>query len=205
MSNLADSLRLYLVTDDRPDAESVIAVVRQAIMGGVTAVQLRRKTDDGGKFVELGRSLRKLTREFGVLFFVNDRVDVALLTDADGVHVGQSDISCKDARKLVGNKIIGVSAANVEEARKAEADGADYLGIGAIYQTSSKDDADMTSLAELRRISQATNVPLVAIGGITSERVPEVIGAGAHGVAVMSAIMSATDPKLAAGRLLTKL
>jgi thiamine-phosphate pyrophosphorylase len=199
--DLRDRLRLYVVTDERPDIEDLLRVVRAALAGGATAVQLRRKHDDGGQLVELGRAIRKLTHEFDALYFVNDRVDVALLTDADGVHLGQSDISCRDARTLVGDKIIGISARTVDEAVAAARDGADYLGVGAVFPTTSKSDAELCHLDGLRAIASRTDIPIVAIGGITVDNVQEVIRAGADGAAVVSAVMQAPDPA-AASRLL---
>lgn len=201
LKRLDERLQLYLVTDEQPDVRSLCLAVREAIHGGVTAVQLRRKRDDGRQLVEIGRALRQITMELGALYIVNDRVDIALLTDADGVHVGQSDIACRDVRALIGDKLIGVSASTVDEAKAAVEDGADYLGVGSIYPTSSKPDADFCPLPELARIVEAVTIPVVAIGGITKARTPEVLSSGAHGVAVVSAIMSAADPRSAAAEL----
>ncbi|EPZ41135.1 thiamine phosphate synthase [Alicyclobacillus acidoterrestris] len=198
-----DKLALYLVTDHREDTANLLDVVQQALMGGVTTVQLRRKHDDGAQLVELGRAIRKLTREYGALYIVNDRVDIALLTDADGVHVGQSDISCTDVRKLVGDTmVIGVSTCTVEEAHIAVAAGADYLGVGSVFPTSSKPDADMCGIDGLRAIADCVDVPIVGIGGIQQDNVGQVLGAGADGIAVVSAIMGATDVSRASADLL---
>ncbi|MFB5188889.1 thiamine phosphate synthase [Alicyclobacillus fastidiosus] len=199
--NLYEALSLYVVTDEREDVDSLLTALERALAGGCTAVQLRRKREDGGRLVEIGRRIRELTNRYGALFFVNDRVDIALLTDADGVHIGQSDISCRDARKLMGKRWIGVSAGTLEEAKAAVSDGADYLGVGSIYPTSSKDDADLCGLSTLADIAQATALPIVAIGGIKASAVPEVIGHGADGIAVVSAVMSASDPQRAAVEL----
>jgi len=196
--SLRERLGLYVVTDERTDAQSLVATVRAAVAGGTMSVQLRSKHEDGGRFVEIGLVLRRITSAVGALFFVNDRVDVAILTDADGVHVGQSDISCLDAKQLMGDKLVGVSVATLEQARQAERDGADYLGVGSIYPTTSKPDVDMCSLDELERIAKATQIPVVAIGGITVERTVEVLRYGADGVAVVSAVMHAQNPQLAA-------
>ncbi|MBX6351964.1 MAG: thiamine phosphate synthase [Thermoflavifilum sp.] len=199
---LLRGLRVYVVTDERPDAESLLQVVEAALAGGATAIQLRRKQELGRRFVDLGRAIRRLTAEAGALFFVNDRVDVAAIVDADGVHVGQEDISCQDARRLLGpGKWIGVSAETVEEALQAERDGADYLGVGAVYPTQSKPDAGYTGLDGLRQIRAAVRIPVVAIGGIDASRAPEVMATGADGVAVVSAVMSAPDPRQAAADL----
>lgn len=203
--NLRDLLGVYLVTDGRPDLESLLDVVRQALVGGTTTVQLRRKHDDGRALVGLGRELRRLTREFGALYIVNDRVDVALLTDADGVHVGQSDIAFADVRRLVGpDKIVGVSATTLSEAEGALRDGADYIGAGAVYPTASKDDADISGLHGLLAIVESaarSNVPVVAIGGINQTNASEVLATGADGLAVVSAIMQAADPAAASSAL----
>lgn len=202
---LAKQLQLYVVTDERANGEELIPIIREAIAGGATAIQLRRKQELGRKFVELGRMIREITREHGVLFFVNDRVDVALLVDADGVHIGQDDISCQDARRLVGDRIIGVSADTVEEALAAERDGADYLGVGAVFPTHSKSDAGYTGLEGLAKIVQAVQIPVVGIGGIHAGNVTAAIQAGAAGAAVVSAVMSAANPQAAAADLLEKI
>lgn len=199
-----DKLRLYVVTDERPDADSLLSAVAAALAGGATAVQLRRKQDLGRRFVELGRAVRKLTREHGALFLVNDRVDVAFLVEADGVHVGQDDIACRDARRILGpDAVIGVSAETLAEARQAERDGADYLGVGAVFPTGSKPDAGLTGMGGLREIMRSVNVPVVAIGGITADNAAEVLACGVSGIAVVSAVMSAADPRAAAARLRT--
>lgn len=140
------------------------------------------------------------------LYFVNDRVDVALATDADGVHVGQDDMPLLDARRLLGDKMIGVSATILEEARKAAGDGADYLGVGAMFATPSKKDADIAGVERLRGIAgEGLGCPLVAIGGISEGNAEAVLEAGADGLVVISAVMSATDPGRAARRLHTQI
>ncbi|MCL6517064.1 thiamine phosphate synthase [Alicyclobacillus sp.] len=197
-ARLREALRVYVVTDERPDGAALVPIVERAIAGGATAVQLRRKQELGRRFVELGRALRDLTRRAGVLFFINDRVDVAAIVDADGVHVGQDDISCRDARRILGeDRVIGVSAETVEEAVAAERDGADYIGVGAVYPTRSKPDAGFTGLDGLSTIVSRVRIPVVAIGGIDLENAAEPMRAGASGIAVVSAVMSATDPEAA--------
>lgn len=199
---LQKALQLYVVTDERPHGEELLPLLEEAIAGGATAVQLRRKEELGRRFVELGRAVRRLTKERGVLFFVNDRVDVALLVEADGVHIGQDDISCRDARRLMGEeRIIGVSAETVEEAVQAEKDGADYLGVGAVYSTQTKPDAGFTGIEGLQQIARSVHLPIVGIGGIHENNAADVIRAGACGVAVVSAVMSAPDPKAAAAEI----
>lgn len=192
---LQSSLRLYVVTDERQDAESLETVLAEAIAGGATAVQLRRKGELGRRFVEAGRAIKRITAAAGVLFIVNDRVDVALLVDADGVHVGQDDIDCRDARRLLPYGIIGVSAATVQEALAAERAGADYLGVGALFATRSKPDADASSLPELSAIAKTVKIPVVGIGGIDQGNAAAVMEAGAAGVAVVSAVMGAANPR----------
>lgn len=200
---LAKSLALYVVTDERTDGDALLPIVEEAILGGVTSLQLRRKAELGKRFLELAFAMREMTRQHNVLFFVNDRVDIAALVAADGVHVGQDDIPCSEARKLLGpNAYIGVSAETVAEAIAAEQSGADYLGVGAVYPTSSKLDAGFTGLSGLREIATAVRIPIVAIGGINEANASEVMAHGAHGFAVVSAVMSAQNPRQAASSLL---
>lgn len=194
-------LGLYLVTDERLSRGRATAdIVRAAIRGGVDAVQLRGKELPAREQLAIGRALRAITREAGVLFIVNDRVDLALALDADGVHVGQDDLPAEIARQLVGpDRIVGVSAATISEALAAREAGADYLGVGAIYGTATKPDAGApTGPALLGSIRGAVDLPLVGIGGITATNAAEVIAAGADGVAVVSAIVAADDPEAAA-------
>jgi thiamine-phosphate pyrophosphorylase len=195
-------LALYLVTDERTDCDALLHIIRKALEGGVTTVQLRRKHDDGRQLVELGKAIRQMTTEFGALYIVNDRVDIAMLTDADGVHVGQSDIACADVRGLIGKRIIGVSTCTLAEATAADREGADYLGVGSVFPTSSKPDADMCEIQGLAGIAKQVDIPVVGIGGITRQNAPEVMQAGAAGIAVVSAIMQAEDPSRASAELL---
>lgn len=199
-----EKLGVYLVLGiEDAGGFSALEIVRLAIAGGVQAVQLREKRASLRRVLEIGKELRQICREHGVLFIVNDRIDVALLLEADGVHVGQDDLPASAARQLVGEKMfIGVSASSMEEARWALAEGADYLGVGAIYATGSKSDAgDPVTPALLSEIRAHTDVPLVAIGGITYENCPEVMRHGANGVAVISAIVGQADPKAATAQL----
>jgi thiamine-phosphate pyrophosphorylase len=176
-------------------------VVAGAIRGGATMVQLREKTWTTRDLVEAGRRLLAITRPTDVPLIINDRVDVALAIDADGVHVGQDDLPVPEARRLLGpDKIVGTSAGTVEEARQAEVDGADYIGVGSIFATSSKADAgDAIGPEALRRIREAVHIPIVAIGGITAANAAAAIAAGAHGVAVIAAVVGADDIAAAAG------
>ena len=197
---LRPRLALYVITDrslagGRPEEE----VVRQAIAGGATAIQLRGKDFSGGELYAVGLRLRETTRRAGVLFFVNDRVDVAVAVGADGVHVGQEDLPAPATRRILGpGRLLGVSASTLEEARRAEADGADYIGFGGIYPTQTKADVCRSGLEELRRVAAEVRVPVVAIGGIKAANAPEVLAAGAHGLAVVSAVVAAPDPQAAA-------
>jgi len=197
-------LTLYVVTDIAlSHHRSQLDVVRAALAGGATAVQLRDKSSNGRQLVETGRALLELTRAAGALLIVNDRVDVAVAIDADGVHVGQDDLAAADARKMMGpNKIVGVSAATADEARKAERDGADYIGAGTVFATASKRDAGAPiGTSGLSRIAAAVRIPTVAIGGINAANAAACIDAGAVGVAVISAVVSADDITGAAKRL----
>lgn len=195
------NLGLYLVTDERLSRGRATAdIARAAIRGGVDAIQLRGKDLPMSEQVAIGRALRAITREAGVLFIVNDRADLAVALDADGVHVGQDDLPADLARRVVGpGRIVGVSAATIAEARAARDAGADYLGVGAIFGTSTKLDAGApTGPALLGTIGGAVDLPLVGIGGINHANAAAVIAAGAAGVAVVSAIVAADDPEAAA-------
>lgn len=197
-------LRLYLVTDrDLSCGRSLEQIVRESAAAGVTAVQLREKNATTREFIEQASALRKTTIELAIPLIINDRVDIALACRADGVHLGQSDMQCALARRIVGkDMIIGVSVSTVDEAVEAEADGADYLGVGPLYATLTKPDAlPATGLSLLSTIGRAVRIPLVGIGGITYENGGEVIRAGADGVAVVSAIIASADPQAAARAL----
>ena len=195
---------LYLVTDETlAGTRGVETVVRAAVAGGVTLVQVREKHGDRQKFLAHTRMLAAWLRTAGVPLIVNDSVEIALAVDADGVHVGQGDMPCAEVRRLVGpQKIIGVSVGSVAEARQAERDGANYLGISPIFATPTKPDAPPpVGLEGLRAIRAAVRLPLVAIGGIHASNAAQILAAGADGIAVVSAIMSASDPTAAARQL----
>jgi len=199
---------LYVITDSKlARGRSHLEVARAAIAGGTSVFQLRDKEASTRQLVEIGLKLRELTRELGVTFIVNDRVDVALAVEADGVHVGQDDMPAKFARKLMGpDKIIGISAGSVAEAVQAEADGADYVSASPVFATPTKLDAPPpTGLEGLRAIAAAVRVPVVAIGGIKASNVEEVIVAGADAVAVVSAVVGAEDIEEAARELVSKI
>ena len=200
---LAKSLLLYAVTDRSWLGERTLYdVVRESLDGGVTFLQLREKNLDEDLFYEEAVSLQALAKKYGVPFVVNDNVDIAVRMNADGVHVGQSDMEAGDVRAIIGpDKILGVSAQTVEQAVLAEERGADYLGVGAVFPTGSKDDADDVSYETLKAICAAVSIPVVAIGGITPENVPELAGSGICGIAVISAIYARAHIKEAAASL----
>ena len=190
-----NDLLLYAVTDRHwLDGRRLIDVVRESLDGGVTMVQLREKTLEEGKFLEDAKELQTLCRERGVPFLVNDNVEIAREMNADGVHVGQSDMEAGDVRAKLGpDKIIGVSAQTVEQAILAEQRGADYLGVGAVFHTGSKADAEDVSHETLTAICNAVKIPVIAIGGITRDNVTELSGSGICGIAVISAIFAQKD------------
>ena len=197
-------LSLYLVTDKSDDVEKFLKTIEEGIKGGVTVVQIREKTADTLDFFNLALKVKEITRKYNVPLIINDRVDVALAIDAEGVHVGQSDMPCDVTRKLVGpDKIVGVSAATIDEARKAEKDGADYIGTGAVFPTATKDDAPKITKKDLKEIVDSINIPVVAIGGITLDNAHELIDTGIAGLSVVSAIMSSDDPKKSSEKLLS--
>lgn len=195
-----ESLLLYAVTDRHwLSGRSLVDVVRESLDGGVTFLQLREKELDDETFLKEAKELKALCREYDVPFVINDNVDIAIKMDADGVHVGQSDMEAGDVRAKLGpDKIIGVSAQTVEQAVLAQKRGADYLGVGAVFPTGSKDDADDVSFETLKAICEAVSIPVIAIGGITKENTMKLKGSGICGIAVISAIYSAKDIKEAA-------
>lgn len=196
-------LSLYLVTDNSDDVERFLNTIEEAIKGGTTVVQIREKTAETLDFYNLALKVKDITTKYNVPLIINDRVDVALAIDADGVHVGQSDMPCDVTRKLIGkDKILGVSAATIEEARKAEKDGADYIGTGAVFPTQTKDDAPKITKDDLKEIVESIDIPVVAIGGITLENAHELNDTGIAGLSVVSAIMSSDNPKKSSEELL---
>ena len=196
-------LSLYLVTDKSDDVEKFLNTIEEAIKGGVTVVQIREKTAETLDFYNLALKVKEITTKYNVPLIINDRVDVALAIDAEGVHVGQSDMPCDVTRKLIGeDKILGVSAATIDEAIKAEKDGADYIGTGAVFPTATKDDAPSITKQDLKDVVDSINIPVVAIGGITLENASQLKDTGIAGLSVVSAIMSAENPKKASQTLL---
>lgn len=190
-----ESLKLYLITDsDILEGRDFYRCIEGALKGGVTMLQLREKNASGKEFLEKAIKLRELTKKYNVKFIINDRVDIAMLCDADGVHVGQSDIPASNVRKLLGDeKIVGVSARTVEEALKAKEDGADYLGVGDMFGTTTKLDAKSVSIETLKNIKEKSNMPIVAIGGVNLNNRHELSECNIDGYAVISAILKAND------------
>lgn len=200
---------LYLVTDRNCIKNQTLEItVEQAILGGVTLVQLREKTLDSRAFFEQALRIKAICRKYQVPLLINDRVDIAQAVDADGVHIGQSDLPCTVVRDLLGkDKIIGVSARSVEQAIQAQADGADYLGVGAMFATTTKSDAKFVTIKTLKAIRQAVDLPIVAIGGISATTLPNLqqamIQQDIHidGIAVVSAILGQLDSQIASQQL----
>ena len=192
--------RLHVLTDDVLQSTfSHVQLAQLAIKGGADAIQFRQKVGSTKSMIEIARCMREICYGPNASFIVNDRVDVAMAVDADGVHLGQDDFPISLARKLLGKgKVIGGSAATLEEAEKCFSEGADYIGFGPVYPTASKTDAGPVSgILTLSKVVQATPLPIIAIGGITSEKVSEVMEAGAYGIAVISAVCCEKDPEAA--------
>ncbi len=190
-----EALRLYAITDRTWLGQRELAKdVEAAILGGATMIQYREKTLSGDAFMEEACKVRDICRRYGVPFILNDRVELALALDADGVHVGQKDMEVSKARALLGpDKILGVSARTVEQAVTAEQNGADYLGVGAVFHTGTKENAKDLPREMLGKISHAVSIPVVAIGGITSSNILELKGNEIAGVAVVSAVFACSD------------
>ena len=198
---------LYLVTDRRWLGERTLwDGVEEAIRGGATLVQLREKEISSKEYLELAQRVKEVTDRHDIPLIINDRIDIALAVDADGVHLGPEDLPVPIARKLLGGgKIIGSSAASVDEALLFQAQGADYLGVGAVFPTATKRGTEKVGLEDLRGIKSAVHIPVVAIGGINAENAKPVMETGVDGVAVVSAIMDQTDIREAARQLLSVL
>ena len=189
------TMRLYAVTDRAwVGRQTLPEQVEAALKGGATCVQLREKELDGAAFLEEARTLAALCRQYGVPLIINDNVEVALASGADGVHVGQDDLTVEQVRRLAGDRlIVGVSAHSVEQALAAQAGGADYLGVGAVFATATKSDAHVLPRETLAEICRAVDIPVVAIGGIGEDNLLQLAGTGVDGAALVSAIFSALD------------
>lgn len=189
-----ERMKLYLVTDsDIIGKRDFYDVIEEALKAGCRCVQLREKNCLGKEFLQKALKLRAITTKYEALFIVNDRVDIAILSNADGVHVGQDDIPLKEVRKLMKDKIIGVSANNLEEAIEAQANGADYIGVGAIFPTNTKLDANNVGIIMLNSIIEKVNLPIVAIGGLKTTNVTQLKNTGILGYAVVSDILGEDD------------
>lgn len=196
-------MTLYAVTDRSWLGERTLdQVVEQVLRGGATFLQLREKELDRAAFLAEAKELKALTAKYRVPFVINDDIDIALESDADGVHLGQTDLMGRDARALIGpDKILGITANTVELAVAAEKAGADYIGAGAVFGTTTKQNAKNLSLDTLRDICRAVTIPVVAIGGINEDNLPRLAGTGVAGAAVVSALFAQKDPEEAARRL----
>lgn len=198
-----EDLRLYAITDRRWLGDKKLSDDVEAVLkGGATFIQLREKHLETDAFKQEAEVIQKICAAYHVPFIINDNVEIAKAIGADGVHVGQSDMAAGDVRRRLGDdKIIGVSASTVEEVLEAERHGADYLGVGAVFPTGSKDDADAVDAATLKAICEAVDIPVVAIGGITADNMKELSGSGICGISVISALFAQPDPYQAAKTL----
>ncbi|APP08605.1 MULTISPECIES: thiamine phosphate synthase [Vibrio] len=199
-----NAYRLYLVTDDQQDLATLKRVVRKAVEGGVTMVQVREKHGDVRAFIERAQAVKDILKDTDVPLIINDRVDVALAVDADGVHLGQSDMPAIIARELIGpNKILGLSIENEEQLAEADSLPIDYIGLSAIFATPTKTNTKKHwDIDGLKMALETTSLPIVAIGGINESNIPQLSATGVHGLALVSAICHADDPKTASEYLL---
>ena len=194
---------MYAITDLNTPSESVIGQMERALLGGVDIIQLRSKSLSDLALIRLGQKMRRVTRRLKKLFLVNDRVDLMQILDADGIHLGQEDIPISAARRLIGNrnKIIGRSTHSLDQARRAEREGADYIAFGPLFATPTKPTYRPVGLQKIRSVLRAVRVPVVCIGGIDCENVNRVVESGATRVAVVRAVFGARDPYQAARTL----
>ena len=194
------NFKLYAITDLKAENPQILEQIKGALRGGVDMVQLRSKTLSDHALFKLGEKMRMLTRQMKKLFIVNDRVDLALLLDADGVHLGQDDLSIASARRILGKngKIIGRSTHSLKQAMKAEREGADYIGFGPIFGTPTKPTYQPIGLKPIHQVMKRVRIPVVCIGGIERSNIDKVINAGAQRIAVVRAIFSTADPYQAA-------
>lgn len=195
--------KLYLVTDrDVLKGRDLTKAVEESILGGATIVQLREKDVSSREFYDIAKKIKIITDKYSIPLIVNDRLDIALATETTGIHIGQSDLPCKVAREILGNdKIIGVSVHTLKEALEAERDGADYLGCGAVFSTSTKKDARDVSYDQLKEIKARVKIPVVAIGGINEKNLGQLKGTNIDGVAIVSAILGKANIKEATENL----
>ena len=202
-----EALRLYLVTNRYQDSlESFLEKVETACRSGVTIIQLREKNLTTNQYYQLAKQVKEITDAYQVPLIIDDRLDVCLAVDAAGLHIGDDELPVSVARQVLGpEKILGVTAKTVKRALEAETSGADYLGTGAIFPTTTKENAPITLISTLKTICQTVAIPVVAIGGLTSENIDQLIGTGIAGVAVVRDLMQAEDIEAKAHAFLTKL
>lgn len=198
---------LYLCTDrELMSSDSIEEGVELAIKGGVTIVQLREKNCLGKEFLRIAHGVKEVTDAYEIPLIINDRIDIAMAVDADGVHLGQKDIPASVAREMLGkHKIIGVSAYNAELALRAQKDGADYIGVGDVFGTATKADTHRVSYDELVKIRKTVKIPIVAIGGVKPENMPRLAGTGVDGVAIVSAVLGAKNITEAAEEMIRQM
>lgn len=204
---IRNAMLLYAVTDQSwlKENETLLDVVKEVLKNGATFLQIREKDLSEADFEAEAKKLKDICKEYHVPYVVNDNVEIAMHIDADGVHVGQSDIKGRDIRSIIGtDKILGISAGTVEEAIAAEDAGADYIGVGAVFGTSTKKNARNMSIDKLKEIVESVHIPVVAIGGINEKNMMELTGSQIDGIAVVSAIFAAEDPGIATKNLLKK-
>ena len=196
---MTNNYSLYLVTEESVPLEDLLRIIEEAVKGGVSIVQLREKNSTGSCFFKKAKSIKSLLARYDVHLIINDRVDIALAVGADGVHIGQEDLPLSEVRKIVpASMIVGLSVSTVEEAKEAEENGADYIGVGSIFPTQSKDDANLLPNGMLELITNAVSIPVVGIGGINLDNISTIRDKNLAGVAIVSAIMKAEDPYEAA-------
>ena len=202
-----EALRLYLVTNRYQDSlESFLEKVETACRSGVTIIQLREKNLTTNQYYQLAKQVKEITDAYQVPLIIDDRLDICLAVDAAGLHIGDDELPVSVARKVLGpEKILGVTAKTVKRALEAETSGADYLGTGAIFPTTTKENAPITQISTLKTICQTVAIPVVAIGGLTSENIDQLIGTGIAGVAVVRDLMQAEDIEAKTQAFLTKL
>jgi len=196
-------LSLYLVTEESIAIEELTKIIAQSVSGGVSIVQLREKNNSSLSFYKKASALKQLLNELSIPLIINDRVDIALAVGAEGIHIGQDDLPLPVVKKMVPeDMIVGVSVSTLEEALEAERNGADYIGVGSVFPTKTKQDATLMALEDLGEICRGVSIPAVAIGGITADNISALSDSGLSGTAVVSAIMNADNPKTASESLL---
>ncbi|MBO0997151.1 thiamine phosphate synthase [Bacillus sp. SD075] len=196
-------LSLYLVTEESIALEKLTKIIAESVSGGVSIVQLREKNNSSLSFYKKASALKQLLNELSIPLIINDRVDIALAVEADGIHMGQDDLPLPVVKQMVPeDMIVGVSVSTLEEALEAERNGADYIGVGSVFPTRTKQDATLMAIGDLEEICRNVSIPSVAIGGITADNISALSNSGLSGTAVVSAIMNAENPKTASESLL---